>query len=466
MRPAIAPRSNDHKNLLVLPPQVAGRFYPNEAKACAKAVHSYIAQGIGSVQSCPKLIVAPHAGYTFCGSVAGSVYRAILPWQHQIKHVILIGPSHHHAFDGIAITEANALSSCLGQVSINREVRTKLLKGGIVQVLEQPFLGEHALETQLPYLQCLFPELTITPLITGRANANAVADVLESIWGGPETLICISSDLSHFKPAERAKELDLSSLKLLECLDPRIAHPERACGHVALSGAVLLGQRHDLRVTTLDYKHSGETFGQPERVVGYAGITFEYAVQASLSQKEKKFLLHAARQSLEASCKSGKPPEFVVNGRLPPALTAHRACFVSLKILGQLRGCIGSLVPHRPLIEDVILNAYKAGFQDPRFSGLTHEELAACKIEISILSHPRQMQFSDEMDAIKSLRPDVDGVILRDGNNSGLFLPSVWEGLPRATDFLRHLKRKASLPMDHWSQSLTLHRFTAEKISD
>jgi AmmeMemoRadiSam system protein A len=143
-----------------------------------------------------------------------------------------------------------------------------------------------------------------------------------------------------------------------------------------------------------------------------------------------------------------------------------RASFVSLKIAGRLRGCIGTVVAHQALLPDVVTNAYKAGFGDPRFGPLTDEELGQLDIEVSLLSFPRIMRFENEADLVRQVRPDMDGLILQDEGRRGLFLPSVWEGIPKAEDFIRHLKRKAGFDVEHWSDGLRVFRYTTETFGE
>lgn len=184
----------------------------------------------------------------------------------------------------------------------------------------------------------------------------------------------------------------------------------------------------------------------------------------SLNKSQKSQLLQLARDSIRLGLETGKPLR--VDLQIYPAeLTVDRACFVTLERQGQLRGCIGMLEAVRPLVEDVAENAFSAAFRDPRFPPLTKEELADLDLHISILSPAESMSFDSEQDLIAQLRPGVDGLILQDGYRRGTFLPSVWEQLPDARLFLRHLKQKAGLPPDYWSDTLKISRYTTEMFS-
>ena len=183
----------------------------------------------------------------------------------------------------------------------------------------------------------------------------------------------------------------------------------------------------------------------------------------ALSQENRNALLDLARASIRHGLETGQCL-ILAPGDYPGALTEHRASFVTLTLDGALRGCIGHLEPVCPLAQDVSENAYNAAFRDPRFSPLKDSEFNSLQIHISVLSLPEPMEFTSETDLLDQIRPGIDGLILSDGAAKGTFLPSVWESLPDASDFLRHLKRKAGLPADHWSKSLQVYRYVTESF--
>lgn len=184
----------------------------------------------------------------------------------------------------------------------------------------------------------------------------------------------------------------------------------------------------------------------------------------SLTESERNILLKLARDSIEHGLRTGKPLKIKISN-YASELTVDRACFVTLERQGQLRGCIGMLEAVRPLVEDVAENAFAAAFRDPRFPPLSEDELADLDIHISILSPAELIDFSSEQDLLSKIRPGIDGLILQDGYHRGTFLPSVWEQLPDPRQFLRHLKQKAGLPTDYWSDSVKISRYTTEMFS-
>jgi len=186
--------------------------------------------------------------------------------------------------------------------------------------------------------------------------------------------------------------------------------------------------------------------------------------QHNLDTAERQILLNVARDSIREGLDHGTPLK-LIEADYPPVLQAQRASFVTLNLHGELRGCIGHLEAVEPLVQDVADNAFSAAFKDPRFPALREAELADLEIHISVLTPAEPMAFSSEADLLRQLRPGLDGLILEDGWARGTFLPSVWESLPEPREFLAHLKRKAGLPMNHWSAKLRVYRYTTESFS-
>ena len=277
------------------------------------------------------------------------------------------------------------------------------------------------------------------PLAVGAATPAQVAEVVETLWGGEETLFVVSSDLSHYHAYDQACAIDRATVNAILGFSTAIDH-EQACGATPVAGLLLAAKRHCLNVELLDLRNSGDTAGGRSRVVGYAAFAF-WDGAASFGDAHGRTLLAIARNSIEAALGVSKPR------RLPdqPWLKPARASFVTLTQNGMLRGCIGSLEAERPLGDDVRHNARAAALSDPRFAPLTREELASTRVEVSILSTPKMMAFADHADLIAQLRPGEDGLILECGGARGTFLPQVWEGLPDPEQFVAELKRKAGL---------------------
>ena len=450
----------------VRPPAIAGTFYPADPAQLSRMVDDCLEQA-PRFHGAPKAIIAPHAGFQYSGPIAGSAYAALKARRQEINRVVLLGPCHRVPVRSFAVPSHQAFATPLGPVPVDRATLQRLLRHDWILENDETHLPEHCLEAQLPFLQRLLGDFSIVPIIVGAAPMALTDRLLTEVWGGPETLIVISSDLSHYKAYDQARDLDLAACRAIESLAPEALKDEQACGRHGIYGLLGRARALDLRATTLDYRHSGDTAGRGdrERVVGYAAMAFEEAASAALSPKQRQLLLTAAAQTISSGLKSGSSPNVALES-YPWPLRAQRACFVTLKIDDKLRGCVGSVKPQQPVVADVVGNAFKAAFGDRRFSPLTAQELTDAQgtvsLSVSILSHPRPMSFGSEDEATAALRPGQDGVILQAPEGRGLFLPQVWESLPKPRDFLRHLKAKAGLAEDYWSDRLQLFRFGTE----
>ena len=444
-------------------PAIAGTFYPAEASELAAAVKDYL--GATRVTHPPsKAIVAPHAGFIYSGPVAGSVYASLRPLAERIRRVVLIGPAHRVALRGLAVPGHRSWRTPLGDVALDRAAVDRIARLPEVRVLDAAHVEEHCLEVQLPFLQCMLRDFSIVPVLAGQAEPAAVDAVLRELWGGPETLVVISSDLSHYHDYEAAQGLDREATLAIECLRPENLADEQACGRIPIKGLLARARDLDMRATALDLRNSGDTAGSRDRVVGYGAYGFEYARSARLSDAHRQTLLGLGRDVLaQSAARRGRKPVFAI-GDLSPQLKAARATFVTLKIDGKLRGCVGSVSAHRALALDVADNAHKSAYGDPRFDALTADELDRLDLGVSILSSPRPMSCRTEDELIDQLHPDHDGLILAEGEKRSLFLPQVWNNLADPRAFVRHLKAKAGLVEDHWSDGIKAYRFSAESF--
>ncbi|MDE0808656.1 MAG: AmmeMemoRadiSam system protein B [Alphaproteobacteria bacterium] len=447
-------------------PHMAGSWYPAGNNECAEMVMACLDKGRPSPVADPKVIIAPHAGFVFSGEIAGTAFRQLAEHRKRIKRVVIIGPAHRVGFKGIATTSADAWATPLGTVPVDWDVLRKLMPLEGFRVLDKVFEGEHSLEVHLPFLQPVIDDFSIVPILVGDASMELVRDALKLVWGGPETIISVSSDLSHFHDYDTAVGLDQETTRQIELLQLEKINGEGACGHRVLAGVLDVARSQDLRVTHLDVRNSGDTKGDQDRVVGYGAYSMEYAEKARISGADRRVLLGSTMKALKFGVENRRAPNVDYGPGVSKSLTAMRASFVSLKIAGRLRGCVGTVVAHQALLPDVVANAFKAGFGDPRFGPLTLEELEQLDIEISLLSFPRIMSFENEADLVRQVRPDTDGLILQDEGRRGLFLPSVWESIPKTEDFIQHLKRKAGFGFDHWSDGLRVFRYTTEAFGE
>ena len=260
-------------NPSIRPPAVAGAFYPGNAATLAADVGALLAEAPPAPGRQPKAIIAPHAGYIYSGPTAATVYARLVPWRETIRRVVLLGPTHRVAVRGLAVPSAAAFATPLGMVPVDRAALANLADLRQVVVSDAAHAPEHSLEVHLPFLQAVLGDFTLVPLAVGHADAAAVAEVLERLWGGSETLIVISSDLSHFLPYAAAREVDDATCRRILRLETTI-DPEEACGAYPINGLLLAARRHGLQPQLVDHCNSGDTAGDKSRVVGYGAFAF------------------------------------------------------------------------------------------------------------------------------------------------------------------------------------------------
>jgi AmmeMemoRadiSam system protein B/AmmeMemoRadiSam system protein A len=445
-------------------PAVAGAFYPGTFEALQSQLLAMLASARTANVRRPKALIAPHAGYIYSGPVAASAYAHLAPHRNDYSRVVLLGPAHRVRLRGLAFPASTSFATPLGEISLDRDAAEALRRLPQICVSDEAHALEHSLEVHLPFLQQTLGSFTLVPLAVGDASVREITEVLDLLWGGDETLIVVSSDLSHYLPYPQARHVDEQTARMILDLAPRLNH-EQACGATPVNGLLHTAGRRGLRPQLLDLRNSGDTAGDKKRVVGYASFAFypqdaeqtgERPVEADIA--DGRLLIALARTSISGQFGL----HFTVRDEAP-FLQRPGATFVTLKQNGQLRGCIGSLSVHRSLIEDVRANARAAAFQDPRFKPLRFEELSSVRIEVSLLSALQPMTLRDEGDALAQLRPGIDGIVLEYGGNRGTFLPQVWEKLADRRSFLAELKRKAGLAPDFWDDGLRLSRYTVTK---
>jgi len=256
----------------IRPPAVAGMFYPGEARQLANDVSQLLA-GARPFDLLPKALIVPHAGYIYSGAIAATAYATLATIAPRIRRVVLLGPTHRVAVRGLALPGADAFDSPLGRVTLDAAGARAIAQLPQVGVSAQAHALEHSLEVQLPFLQSVLSDFTLLPLAVGMASAEEVAEVLEKVWGGDETLIVISSDLSHYLPYDIAKRVDNQTAQAILNMQQPIPH-DQACGGTPISGLIVAAQKHHLAPHLLDLRNSGDTAGSHDRVVGYAAFAF------------------------------------------------------------------------------------------------------------------------------------------------------------------------------------------------
>lgn len=257
-----------------LQPCVAGLFYPLDKAVLAQTISALLEAAPITETVAPKAIIAPHAGYIYSGPIAATIYKTLLAHKDVIKRVVLLGPAHRVGFLGIAVTKMQKFATPLGEIAIDADSVEAALQLPNVQVLEHAYDGEHSLEVQLPFLQSILKDFSLVPCVVGMANPLDVANLLQHLWGGPETLIVISSDLSHYYDYESAKKLDLATSNAIVQLKPNDIQDNQACGRLPVKGLLVAATNLGLQGKVLDLRNSGDTAGDKNRVVGYGAYYF------------------------------------------------------------------------------------------------------------------------------------------------------------------------------------------------
>ncbi len=258
----------------IRPSAVAGTFYPYLKQVLEDEVYDMLAAAKPAAQSdAPKAIIVPHAGYIYSGPIAAAAYAGLSAARETIRRVVLLGPVHRVAVRGLALPGVDAFETPLGKVSIDQEALASISAMSQVVVSAAAHEKEHSLEVQLPFLQTVLDDFKLVPLAVGDATPEEVAEVIDRLWGGAETLIVISSDLSHFLPYRLAKTVDQDTVQNILDLRGPLTH-EQACGGTPINGFMLAAKRHKLRPQLLDLCNSGDTAGDQNRVVGYAAFAF------------------------------------------------------------------------------------------------------------------------------------------------------------------------------------------------
>lgn len=427
----------------IRPSAVAGSFYPADRTALKQLINQQLDYGRKLLQQLeptlpagvPRAVIVPHAGYIYSGTAAALAYALLERGRGSVTRAVIVGPTHRVAVRGVACSTAAAFETPLGTVPVDIAAERKALGLSVNEPLRSgtharpgapapamivnapTHAQEHAVEVQIPFLQTVLgPDLTIVPLNAGDATPQEVGDVLRALWGGPETVIVISSDLSHYHPHEVARALDDQTIADIAALHLPI-HPRRACGAYPINGLLdVLKGRKDMRLFELGCSTSGDDgvvalAGQPrpamrdadEPVVGYVSFAaWESKPEAdalagaddlgtSGTPSHGEVLLKLARAAIRERLHIEHPTAADSTASIlaaNPWLNEPGACFVTLTEGGRLRGCIGSLVAHRSLGKDVVEHAVDAATRDPRFNPVTAAEYPLLNVEVSVLGEP------------------------------------------------------------------------------
>lgn len=475
----------DNQNINIRKPSVAGLFYPEAPIELTKNIAGLFSEVTKvSLDSTPLALIVPHAGYPYSGRTAAKAYK-LLEGEHY-DTVVIISPSHTVFFKGASVYEGEGYETPLGVVDIDKDLSEK-----IASIHPSVYFsnmghasgttrGEHALEVQLPFLQIVLGKFKLVAIVMGdqeEDSINSLGETLATALKGTNSLIIGSTDLSHFHSEKEARRLDFAVQGAIEKFDPKLlvnileSGKGEACGGGIVAAVMKAAQRlNGKQVQFLEYSNSGETTGDFNEVVGYLsavivtdkraanintvlGTRAKSKTEYKLSDEDKKQLLKIARSSIKARLKKEKysPPGI-------PSLETEKGAFVTLKIDGYLRGCIGLIKVNRPLYETIAEMAVAAAFEDPRFPPLTDDDFENLEYEISVLSPLERVH------DFNKIKVGQDGLMIKMDLNSGLLLPQVatdndWN----ITQFLEQTCLKAGLPKNSYKEKTAeVYKFSAE----
>ena len=446
---------------IIRPPAVAGSFYPSDKEELTNQINNFLDNVNSKSYSDLRAIIVPHAGIIYSGQTAAHSFKQLET--QSIKKVILIGPAHYEYLDKFGLSHADIWETPLGDIEIDMEKINKLENNPEFIFADSAINQEHSLEVQLPFLQTILKnDWQLIPIIAGQVKeeeinsaAKAITDLIDE-----ETILVISTDLSHYHLKKEANEIDQKCLDSIKNLE--FNHECEACGEVPLRLLFEIGKQLNWKSEILNYSDSGDISGDVE-VVGYvsAALTgniipkkekFEY------SKEDRQYLLKLARDTIKYA--------FENDGQLMPInniddkFKEKRGIFVTLHKDEKLRGCIGYIEAVEEIYKAIQNNALAAAFNDPRFNPLEEKELKNCEIEISILTIPKKT-------TLAKIEPNIDGVILRQGLDQSTYLPQVWENVNGPEEFYGSLCIKAGLQADCYTDEETeFYKYQAEVFSE
>ena len=445
----------------------AGRFYPASRSELEQTIDSLTLQAKQTSIEIPhdkqlRALILPHAGYSCSGLTAA--HASLVLRKNQFSRVVLMGPDHKVGFNNCAITNADVYETPLGLIRVNNDAAKLRERSDLFQYIPESDSLEHSLEVILPFLQKYLNKFELIPFVMSRGNVNQIEKALNPLLD-QNTLIVASSDLSHYLPYSQAVDKDKETIKIILNLQSNnlLQSYNRACGKLPVLVLLNMAKRYDWKPLLLHYSNSGDTVGGRSRVVGYAAIAFygDSSMKKNYDYKQinpqlGQALVKLARQTIMERLGLEVPiseSNSIASSLQNDELNSLRGTFVTLKIGGNLRGCIGNLSAEESILNGVKRNAINAAFHDPRFPALSVEEITDVEIEISILTRPKILEYTDSADLISKLRVNIDGVILKKGISRATFLPQVWEQLPMPEDFLSHLCIKAGLSANAWKNT-------------
>jgi AmmeMemoRadiSam system protein B/AmmeMemoRadiSam system protein A len=443
---------------IIRKPYCAGTWYSSNANELRNELKKYL-ENTGAVNNkAVKAIIVPHAGYMYSGQVAAYAFKSV---PENIKEVIILGTAHHYYLKGVAASDYDNFETPLGKIPVSK--RNKSFKSEKnISVIPEADTNEHSIEIELPFLQCVLKDFSIIPLYVGKIDYKEFSSILEK-YLSDKTLIVVSVDLSHFHNYDKAVTLDKYTTTSIEELDSEKIKEAEIDSPYAVMALLELAKKLNWKPELLKYANSGDVTGDKSRVVGYSAFIFteqrKNENQFIFTELDIEYMESLAKQSVESFIGEGKKLRLK---SYPDKFNAELACFVTLKIKKDLRGCIGTIEPNGSLWDSIIENAISAATKDWRFSPVRKDELKDLSYEVSVLSKPEQLFYSSEEELLREIKNK--GVIISKGQNRALYLPQVWEHFSNPADFLSSLCQKGNMNKAEW-RSGNLEVFVFENLN-
>lgn len=441
-------------------PAVANSFYSGNAEELKNQLKNFAENNTNNYEYKTRAVIVPHAGLIYSGQLA---FEGISQLDKYIKNIFIFAPAHRVGFEGIALTTFDEWKTPLGNIRVNQEINKELEANFGAIFFDKAHEKEHAIEIQIPAIQTVFDEnIKIIPLVIGDENPEKITEIISKYYPDKEFGFIISSDLSHFLADNQAKQLDNKTAEMIETGNTEGFCHEQACGATGIYGLTQFANALNYSLIRINMHNSSKTSGDKSSVVGYGSwFLYEGTKNKFLKEYYSEYILNLCRDVI-----SSKLDKVNITIKRAPVFDELGACFVTLKKHGNLRGCIGSIIAHKTLINDLMDNAQNSAFFDPRFEPVKKDEVDDLTIDVSILSDPKPMTFKDEADLLDQIVPYKDGIIIQDGRYKAVYLPSVWEELPEKEIFLKSLKMKAGMSPNHFSPNFKAFRFETEYIEE
>jgi len=437
-------------------PIAAGSFYDQDPQQLRSDIDDMLSSATVEMGS-PKVLIVPHGSYVQSGDTAAAGYGLLAAERGKIQRVIVLSPSHETTFEGVALPRNVAFRTPLGDVLLEQETAATLLTLPGVAHTDRPHQREFGVEVQLPFLQRMIGRVQIVPLVVGSIGASALANLLEIIWGGPETLIVLSADLSHGLTHRDAVTLDNGTSADIADLNIDRIGANQTCAPAAMKGLLTLARRRGMTSSILATSTSADADGQTDSVVGFGSFGLWESPLTMFEDADVAHLLGLAQASAETAVLGGE-----VNGavteRLPSSLVARRAAFVNVFVDGELRGSAGSLDAAQTLGGAVTRHAGRA-VNDQRLGPVTIEERSRMTVGVTILGPLERVRASSREDLAARLTPGIDGLLARHGKNRATFLPAVWGTLTDRNEFVANLLERAHIDAHVPMDEIVIHRY-------